>query len=134
MRHIATTFFLVLFSILPAAAQEAVTEAVGQAAGQQQQASFGSFIIFWGVILGIFYFILIRPQKKRAKEHRELIGSLGKGDEVVTSGGIIGRITAVHDTFVELQIAKNTVIKVTRYQIASHRPKKTAAPEDSEKE
>ncbi len=67
----------------------------------------------------IFYFLLIRPQQKRQKEHRELLASLKRGDEVITAGGIMGRITAVADTFVTIEIAEKVRIKVARGQIMS---------------
>jgi preprotein translocase subunit YajC len=66
----------------------------------------------------IFYFLLIRPQQKRAKEHREVLKNLRKGDTVVTSGGIHGRITGLTDTIVTLEIADKVRIKVSRGQIA----------------
>ncbi|RJP58493.1 MAG: preprotein translocase subunit YajC [Deltaproteobacteria bacterium] len=66
----------------------------------------------------IFYFLLIRPQQKRAKQHREVLKNLRKGDTVVTSGGIHGRITGLTDTIVTLEIADKVRIKVSRGQIA----------------
>lgn len=67
----------------------------------------------------IFYFLLIRPQQKRQKEHKELLANLKRGDEVVTAGGILGRITAVADTFVTVEVADKVRIKVARGQIMS---------------
>ena len=67
----------------------------------------------------IFYFLLIRPQQKRQKEHKELLANLKRGDEVVTAGGIMGRITAVADTYVTIEIAEKVRIKVARGQIMS---------------
>lgn len=66
----------------------------------------------------IFYFLLIRPQQKRAKEHKEVLKNLRKGDTVVTSGGIHGRITGLTDTIATLEIADKVRIKVSRGQIA----------------
>ena len=66
----------------------------------------------------IFYFLLIRPQQKRAKQHREVLKNLRKGDSVVTSGGIHGRITGLTDTIATLEIADKVRIKVSRGQIA----------------
>ena len=65
-------------------------------------------------IFAIFYFIGIRPQQKQAKEHKELVKSLGPGDKVVTSSGILGRITALDDTIVTLEVDKNTRLKILR--------------------
>jgi len=66
----------------------------------------------------IFYFLLIRPQQKRAKQHREVLKNLRKGDTVVTSGGIHGRVTGLTDTITTLEIADKVRIKVSRGQIA----------------
>ncbi len=67
----------------------------------------------------IFYFLLIRPQQKRAKEHRKLLTNLRKGDPVVTSGGLHGRITGLTDTIVTLEIADKVRVKVSRNQISA---------------
>ncbi len=83
------------------------------------------FIIPMALIFGVFYFLLIRPQTKRAKEHREMVGKLAAGDEVVTNGGILGRITEVGEHFVTLEVAKNTSISVQRFQVAQLMPKGT---------
>ena len=77
------------------------------------------------VIFVIFYFLLIRPQMKRAKEHKNLVSQLGKGDEVVTNGGLLGRITNVGESFVTVELAENVQIKVQRHAIASVMPKGT---------
>ena len=73
----------------------------------------------------IFYFLLIRPQSKRAKEHRAMVAALAKGDEVVTNGGVLGRITEVGEVFVTVEIAEGVSIKVQRQAIASLMPKGT---------
>lgn len=77
------------------------------------------------IIFVIFYFLLIRPQMKRAKEHRKLVAELATGDEVVTNGGLLGRITRVGESFVTLELAENVQIKVQRHAIASVLPKGT---------
>ena len=77
------------------------------------------------VIFGIFYFLMIRPQMKRSKEHRALVEALKTGDEVVTSGGILGRITAVSESFVDVEMAKDVVIKVQRHAVSTVLPKGT---------
>jgi preprotein translocase subunit YajC len=77
------------------------------------------------IIFVIFYFLLIRPQMKRAKEHRKLVADLATGDEVVTNGGVLGRITKVGESFVTLELADNVRIKVQRHAIASVMPKGT---------
>lgn len=77
------------------------------------------------VIFVLFFFMIIRPQMKQAKVQRNMIAALQKDDEVVTSGGIVGRITQVSDTFVTLEIATNTEINVQRQAIQTALPKGT---------
>ena len=77
------------------------------------------------LIFVVFYFLLIRPQTKRAKEHRDMIGKLAAGDEVVTNGGLLGRINEVGDNFVTLQVASGVAIQVQKVQIAQLLPKGT---------
>jgi preprotein translocase subunit YajC len=77
------------------------------------------------LIFVVFYFLLIRPQTKRAKEHREMVSKLASGDEVVTNGGILGRITEVGEHFLTLEIARGTSISVQKFQIAQLMPKGT---------
>jgi len=77
------------------------------------------------IIFVIFYFLLIRPQMKRAKEHKKLVAELGNGDEVVTNGGLLGRITKVGESFITVELADNVQIKVQKHAIASVMPKGT---------
>jgi preprotein translocase subunit YajC len=77
------------------------------------------------VIFVIFYFLLIRPQMKRAKEHRKLVEQLSSGSEVVTNGGLLGHITHVGESFVTVEIADNVQIKVQKHAISSVMPKGT---------
>lgn len=86
--------------------------------------SFGSIALL-GIFILFFYFILWRPQQKRAKEHRALIQNLAKGDEVVTNGGLLGRIERLTDDFVTLLIAEGMEIKFQRSAIHSVLPKGT---------
>lgn len=77
------------------------------------------------LLIGLFvlmYFLLIRPQQKRAKEHKALLADLKKGDEVVTNGGIVGKISSVDDFFATLEIAKNVVVKVQKQGINQKLP------------
>ena len=67
----------------------------------------------------IFYFLLIRPQQKKAKEHQQMLAKIKKNDEVMTSGGIYGKVTALTDTIVTLEIAPNVRIRVNRPQISA---------------
>jgi preprotein translocase subunit YajC len=77
------------------------------------------------IIFVVFYFLLIRPQAKRAKEHKKMVEALAKGDEVVTNGGLLGRITKLGDNFVSLEISEGVEIKVQRPAISSVLPKGT---------
>ena len=73
----------------------------------------------------VFYFIVWRPQSKRQKEHRDLVGNLGKGDEVVTNGGLIGRISRVEDQYLVLEVADNVEVKLQKGAVAAALPKGT---------
>jgi len=106
------------FLITDAIAAAPMTED-GQGGG-----AMGSILILVGFVL-IFYFLLWRPQSKRAKEHRELIGHLAQGDEVVTNGGIAGEITKVSDDFISLKIAENTEVKMQKSAVVKVLPKGT---------
>ena len=77
------------------------------------------------VLLAVFYLVLIRPQMKQAKDHRKLVESLGKGDEVVTNGGMLGRISQVGDNFIMLEIAKDVEVKVQKQAVSAVMPKGT---------
>lgn len=75
------------------------------------------------VLLVLFYFLLIRPQMKRSKEQRQMLSSLSKGDEVVTNGGMVGRIAEVGENFLELEVADSVKIKVQKQAVSSVLPK-----------
>ena len=77
------------------------------------------------IIFVIFYFLLIRPQMKRAKEHKNLVAALSVGDEVVTNGGLLGKITKVGESFVTVELGENMKIKIQKHAIASVMPKGT---------
>ena len=82
-----------------------------------QQGSYMPFILM-GLLFAVFYFILIRPQQKRQKEHRQLLENLKKGDKVMTTGGIQGTIVALSDNVVTVEIADKVKVKVGRNYIA----------------
>ena len=77
------------------------------------------------ILFVIFYFLLIRPQQKRAKEHKQMVANISKGDEVVTNGGLLGKIVEVGDNFIELEVNENNKVKVQRQMIANVVPKGT---------
>jgi preprotein translocase subunit YajC len=82
-------------------------------------------ILMMAVFFAIMYFMIIRPQQKRAKEHKQMLDALSKGDEIVTGGGVLGKVASINENFVELTIADNVVIKVQKQAITSVLPKGT---------
>lgn len=97
--------------------------AEGGAAAAQQPGLEG--MLFPLGILVFFYVLFLRPQAKRAKEKKQMVESLTKGTEVVTSGGILGRVADVDDNFVKIEISENTFIQVQRHNIEAMMPKGT---------
>jgi len=75
--------------------------------------------------VAIFYFLILRPQNKRAKEHRDLIMNLNKGDEIITTGGIVGKISRVTDDFFVIMISENTDVAIQKQAVATVLPKGT---------
>ena len=102
--------------ISPAFAQAA--PAGGSGPGYEQ------FIIIIGMF-ALLYFLMIRPQMKRAKEHRQMTEALQKGDEVVTAGGLLGKITQIGEAYISIQIAPNTEVQVQRTAVQTLLPKGT---------
>ena len=102
-----------------------ISTAAAQAQGAPGQPN--AFMSFLPLILifVVFYFLLIRPQAKRAKEHRAMIAALEVGTEVVTSGGILGKITELGDQIITVEIADGVRVKVQRHTIAQVFPKGT---------
>ena len=82
-----------------------------------------TLIIFLGLIFGVFYFLIIRPQRKRQKEHTDLVQELRKGDNVITSGGIHGVIESVSDDVVLMKIESGSVIRVEKNSVVRRREK-----------
>jgi preprotein translocase subunit YajC len=100
------------------------------AAFAQQQGAPGAPSLFANllpilVLVPLFYFLLIRPQMKRSREMREMLSKLAKGDEVVTSGGLAGRLTAIGDSYVTLEIAEGVEVKAQKSAITGVLPKGT---------
>jgi preprotein translocase subunit YajC len=98
-----------------------------QAAAPDAFGMLNSLIVPTMLIIGIMYFLMIRPQQKRLKEHRDLIAGIRRGDTVVTSGGIIGKVTKVEDNELQVEIAEGVKIKVVRGTISEVRGKGEAA-------
>ena len=85
--------------------------------GQQAEGSGMEGIVMLLIMFAIFYFLLIRPQQKRAKQHKELIDSLKAGDQVITAGGLHGKVIAVQDTLATVEIASGVRVKINRGSI-----------------
>jgi len=100
-----------------------ISDAHAQAAGGGQGSLISLLLPF--MLLPIFYFLMIRPQQKRVKEHKAMVEALKKGDEVVTNGGLGGTITKVSDGFFQVKIADNTEVTVQQNAIANLLPKGT---------
>ena len=102
-----------------------ISDAAAQAGGSTAGA--GGIMTFLPMIalFAVFYFLLIRPQQKRQKEHKNMVSGLAKGDEIVTMGGILGKISDVDENFVTVEIAKDTEIKVQRVSVQAMMPKGT---------
>ena len=100
---------------------------ISPAYAQAAPASDPGFIGFLPIILMfvLLYFLMIRPQMKRAKEHKQMVEALQKGDEVITSGGVLGRITKIGDAYIGVEIAPNTEISVQRASVQTLLPKGT---------
>ena len=82
--------------------------------------------LFLVAMFVLMYFLLIRPQQKRAKDHKNLLKELKKGDEIVTNGGVVGKINSVDESFAALEIAKGVVVKVQKQGINQKMPKGSA--------
>ena len=92
------------------------------AAGAPQQQGIAAFLPLV-ILFVVFYFMLIRPQMKRQKEHSKLVNELAKGDEVATNGGIVGKVTEVGTNFIRLEIAKDIEVKVQKQAVSQVMPK-----------
>lgn len=100
-----------------------ISDAYAQAEGAAS-AGLGSLLPLI-IMVVLFYLLLIRPQMKRQKEHKQMVEALGKGDEVVTNGGVLGKITEVGDNFVVVEIADKVEVKIQKQAIAQVMPKGT---------
>ena len=99
-----------------------ISPAFAQTAQQQSPVSFFLPLI---ALFAVFYFLVIRPQNKKQKEHREMVAALAAGDEVVTAGGLLGKVTAVGEQFLDVEIGQNVTVKVQRHTVAAVMPKGT---------
>jgi preprotein translocase subunit YajC len=103
-----------------------INSANAQAAGAAPGGSSTlNMLLMPALLLVVFYFLLIRPQSKRAKEQREMLSKVAAGDEIATTGGIIGKVTEVGDQFLTVEIADGVKIKLQKFQVATVLPKGT---------
>jgi len=101
-----------------------ISDAVAQTGATAGPGGFMSFLPLI-ILFAVFYLLLIRPQQKRQKEHKSMVENLAKGDEIVTMGGLLGKITATDDNFVTVQIAAGTEVKIQRMSVQAMMPKGT---------
>jgi preprotein translocase subunit YajC len=102
----------------------AYAAAQGAAGASEGGGTLVSFVLPMVFMVVIFYFLLIRPQQKKAKEHKALLDNLKKGDRIITSGGIIGTIVNIDDQLVNVEVADKVRIEIGRPYIAGFAPKK----------
>lgn len=101
-----------------------ISNAWAEGAPAPQGAGFMEFLPLVA-LLAVFYFLILRPQQKRAKEHKAMVEAMQKGDEVVTVGGVLGKVTKVGDDNIAVEIADNVVVQVQKSAVQSVLPKGT---------
>jgi preprotein translocase subunit YajC len=99
-----------------------ISDALGQGSAAAQGNPLMALLFPIGLVV-ILYFLMIRPQVKRQKEHKKMVEALAKGDEVATMGGIVGRITDLGENFAELEVADGVLVKIRRQAVESVLPK-----------
>ena len=99
-----------------------ISDAMAEGAGGAMSDPFMGLLLPVGFII-ILYFLMIRPQVKRQKEHKKMVDALSKGDEIVTVGGIAGRVTEIGDDFADVEVADGVVVKMRRGAVESVLPK-----------
>lgn len=102
-----------------------ISNAAAQDAAPAAAPSMISTLLLPVMLIVVFYFLLIRPQQKKQKEHRAMVDALGVGTEVVTGGGVLGKVTAVGEQFLTVEIADGVNVKVQRHSISAVLPKDT---------
>ncbi|MDT8438223.1 MAG: preprotein translocase subunit YajC [Wenzhouxiangellaceae bacterium] len=101
-----------------------ISPALAQAAGPEQPSLLASLLPLVFIVV-IFWLLIIRPQMKRNKQHRELVAGLTVGDEVVSAGGLLAKVTAVGDNFIEVQLADGVIVRMQKSSVAQVVPKGT---------
>ena len=103
-----------------------ISDALAAAGGTPAASTDGTFsLIMIAAIFVLFYFMLIRPQNKKAKEHRELIGQLKKGDEIITSGGILAKVVSLDEQYIKVSLAEGIEINLQKGAVSTVLPKGT---------
>lgn len=102
-----------------------ISDALAQAAPAAAQDPGLVGLIMPLAILGAFFFLFVWPQHKRGRDHKKLVDALTKGNEVVTNGGVLGRIVDIDDNFVHLEVSENTTVYVQKHAISALMPKGT---------
>ena len=104
-----------------------ISDAMAEAApvAAQQQPGLMEALFPFVILFIVFYFLLIRPQSKRAKEHKAMVDAVSKGDEVVTAGGLYGKVTEVSEEYLQVKLADNVEVKLQRSAVQSLLPKGT---------
>jgi len=101
-----------------------ISDAMAQGTGGGQGGTL-ELILPLLLMFGIFYFLLIRPQQKKAKEHKNMVEALSKGDEIITNGGLLAKITDIDENFLTCKISANVEVKIQRHAVATVMPKGT---------
>ena len=102
-----------------------ISDAMANAAPAAEEAPAWAGLLPMVILFVIFYFLLIRPQQKKTKEHRQMVDTLSMGDEAVTAGGILGKIRKVDDNFVDFEVAEGIILVIQKHQIGQLMPKGT---------
>jgi preprotein translocase subunit YajC len=102
-----------------------ISDAAAQTAAPGAGGSLTSALLLPVLLIVVFYFLLIRPQQKKQKEHRQMVEALGVGTEIVTGGGVLGKVTEVGESFLTVEIADGVKVKIQRHSIAAVLPKDT---------
>lgn len=102
-----------------------ISDAWAEPAAAAQQPGLLEALLPFVILFVVFYFLLIRPQSKRVKEHKTMVEALQKGDEVVSNGGLLGKIVELGENFVVVELADNVQVKLQRQAVASVMPKGT---------
>ena len=119
-------FKSILFSILTAFSVSTAF-AADAAGGHASKGSFLGMLPMLIIFVVVFYFLLVRPQSKRAKQQKALLSGMQVGDEVITAGGLVGTLSKIDEQFVELKLADNLTIKMQKSSVSSILPKGSAA-------